>query len=225
MCVLTYIPLKNGEISITHNRDEHIFRPKAILPQTYSINGRDVIFPKDPQGGGTWFGIHQEWVCCLLNGGFVNHTRKQNYSRSRGTIITDFFQNPDIQDFINRFDSHEIEPFTLLIFNIETKQIVQFVWDENILNIQHLDASKAHIWSSSTLYDSKVKANRALIFKQFIAAQPNVNQIMDFHRLNIDNNPQNGFFVNLEETIKTVAITQVSGKTNALKMVYKDFYQ
>ncbi len=224
MCVLTYIPHEGGQAIITHNRDEHILRPKAISPSSYLINERNVTFPKDPQSDGTWFATHQNWVCCILNGGFTNHVRKQNYRKSRGTIIPDFFQNPDIQDFIRRFDPDGIEPFTLLIFNLESKQVVQFVWDEFILNIQYLNPSIAHIWSSSTLYDAAVKSNRVSIFKRFLGTQPDVNQIMDFHALNIDNNPKNAFFVNLFDTIKTVAITQVSGKSNFLSLKYKDFY-
>jgi uncharacterized protein with NRDE domain len=223
MCVLTYIPHADGSITITHNRDEHISRPEAIPPQTYLLGKEEVMFPKDPQGGGTWFAIHQDWVCCLLNGGFEAHQSNPPYRASRGTIITDFFQKPDFYDFIKRFDPKGLEPFTLLLFDLQNRKIYQLVWDERILQIQHLDTKTPHIWSSSTLYNSAIKRNRSQIFKQFYATQPNASQIIDFHKVNINNDLHRSFFVNINDKIKTVAITQVSGKHKAVKTNYLSF--
>jgi uncharacterized protein with NRDE domain len=224
MCVLTYIPLKNGQLSITHNRDEHIHRPQAINPIAYLINGEQVTFPKDPQGGGTWFAAHEDWVCCILNGAFEGHQRKPNYRISRGSIITDFFQNPDIQDFIRRFEPNGIEPFTFLAFDLKNNRIHQLVWDEKILHIFHLDPNRAHIWSSATLYNHSIKMTREKIFKQFVIQKPNANQVFDFHKLNIDNDLHQSFFVNINDRIKTVAITQITGLHHNMSLTYESFY-
>ncbi len=224
MCVLTYIPHADGRVTITHNRDEHILRPKALPPQSYWIGKEEVTFPKDPQGGGTWFAGHKDWVCCLLNGAFEAHTSQPPYRASRGIIITDFFQYADIQDFIKRFEPRGIEPFTFVAFDLKSKKIYQLVWDERVLQIRHLDPTQAHIWSSSTLYNTSIKATRAQIFKQFASIKPTHQQIVDFHKVNINNDLHKSFFVNINDKIKTVAITQVTGRHGTMKLRYQTFY-
>ncbi len=224
MCVLSYIPHSDGRVTITHNRDEHILRPEAIPPQVYSIGNEMVTFPKDPQGGGTWFAVHQDWVACLLNGAFEAHVRQAFYRVSRGTIITDFFQTPNLQDFVQCFNPQGIEPFTLVLFNLKDHKIIQLTWDEKMLQLLHLDANQAHIWSSSTLYNASIRGMRTQIFKQFVATQPTAQQIRDFHKINKDNDLHESFFVNIGNKIKTVAITQVTGKHETMKLRYTPFY-
>jgi uncharacterized protein with NRDE domain len=223
MCVLTYIPHSDGRVSITHNRDENILRPEAVPPKTYRIGKEQVTFPKDPQGCGTWFAVHDTWVLCMLNGAFEAHESKPPYKESRGTIITNFFQYLDNQKFIQKFSPIGYEPFTLLIFNLLEKKVQQLVWDEQILHIQNLDSTKPHIWSSSTLYNARIKNTRKQIFEQFVSIKPTTVQIIDFHKINIDNDLHKSFFVNINDKIKTVAITQVSGRQANLKLVYKTF--
>jgi uncharacterized protein with NRDE domain len=224
VCVLTYIPNANGSITITHNRDEHVLRPRAIPPQVYLIENQKVIFPKDPLGGGTWFAQSDDWVVCLLNGAFEAHERKPKYRTSRGTIITDFFQNPDIQHFMHHFEVIGLEPFTFLAFDLKEKKVHQLVWDEKVLHFKNIDALQPHIWSSSTLYNTKIKAMRAKIFEQFVTIQPSAKQVIDFHKINIDNDLHKSFFVNIGENIKTVAITQVFCNKHKIKMNYETFY-
>ena len=225
MCVLTYIPHADGRVTITHNRDEHILRPEAIAPQAYRIGNEIVTFPKDPQGGGTWFAVHDDWVLCLLNGGFQTHESNAPYKESRGKIITNFFQYADNQQFIQHFSPIGYEPFTLVIFNLKEKKVQQLVWDEQILHIHNLDGAKPLIWSSSTLYNTNVKAMRKRIFEQFSTIKPTTFQIVDFHKMNIDNDLHKSFFVNINDKIKTVAITQVSGRQATMKMKYQAFYE
>lgn len=225
MCVLTYIPHADGRVTITHNRDEHILRPEAIAPQAYRIGNEIVTFPKDPQGGGTWFAVHDDWVLCLLNGGFQAHESNAPYKESRGKIIINFFQYADNQQFIQHFSPLGYEPFTLVIFNLKEKKVQQLVWDEQILHIHNLDGAKPHIWSSSTLYNANIKGMRKRIFEQFSSIKPTTFQIVDFHKMNIDNDLHKSFFVNINNKIKTVAITQVSGRQATMKMNYQAFYE
>jgi uncharacterized protein with NRDE domain len=225
MCVLTFIPHSDGRVTITHNRDEHILRPQAVPPQVYQIGNQRVTFPKDPQGGGTWFAVHDDWVVCLLNGGFEKHESRPPYKESRGTVITKFFQYADIQQFSNNFVATGYEPFTLVVFNLKEKKIQQFAWDEHVLHIQHLDSTKPQIWSSSTLYSSSVKAMRKQIFQQFASIKPSYQQILEFHNMNVNNDLHKSFFVNIEDKIKTVATIQASGRQGKMKLNYKTFYE
>jgi uncharacterized protein with NRDE domain len=39
----------DSKIVITSNRDEQLIRPSAIPPKNYTVNGKNVIYPKDPK--------------------------------------------------------------------------------------------------------------------------------------------------------------------------------
>jgi Transport and Golgi organisation 2 len=223
MCVLTYIPNKNGHITFTHNRDEHIMRPPAIPPARYAVGKTQAIYPKDPQSNGTWFALQEQWVCCLLNGGFVQHIRQPKYMASRGTVIPAFLKSGDTFEFMRMFDPVGFEPFTLIVFDLLRHQLLQFTWDEHIFHVHHLDSAQPHIWSSSTLYNLSIKTSRQRLFKQFLDIHPNTEQIFDFHSLHKDD-PSNSLFVNIEDNIKTVSITQVSGQYKDMVLYYRAFY-
>ena len=56
---------------ITSNRDEHIMRKNALAPAEQDINGKKVVFPKDPKAGGSWFAVAEDGaVVVFLNGAF-----------------------------------------------------------------------------------------------------------------------------------------------------------
>src|SRR5919199_3470936 len=118
MCVVTLLPLPGGFV-LTSNRDEHVSRPAAIPPQTYSIDGHSITFPKDPQGGGTWLATFGTITVCLLNGAFVNHVHQPPYRRSRGLVVLDYFDTADPRQFIDSYDFSGIEPFTMVIAHNE----------------------------------------------------------------------------------------------------------
>ncbi len=225
MCVLTYIPHGKGHFTITHNRDENIHRPFALPPTSYVIDGETVVGPLDPQSGGTWFALHQDWVCCLLNGGFEKHQRKTAYRESRGTVIPSFFKYLDVAKFMYHFNAIGFEPFTLVVFNLKKLEVHQLVWDEHIFHCLRLDGQKPHIWSSSTLYSQEVKKGRQQLFDHFNTSHPNADQVLDFHQINRENDWRESLFVNIDDVIKTVAITQASGCYPNIKLRYKAFQE
>jgi uncharacterized protein with NRDE domain len=223
MCVLTYIPQSNGLVTITHNRDEHHTRPTALPPTEYVVGSEKVVFPKDPQGEGTWFAVHQDWICCMLNGAYQLHERKASYRQSRGQVILSFMQCLDIQIFVSKFDAYNMEPFTFIAFDLKRQKVHQVIWDEKTLNLQSLSEKTPYIWSSVTLYDSKIRAMRQQMFDQFLVNKPKAQAIFDFHQLNAKDSLGNGFFVNIDNRVHTVAITQVTGKYGEMELKYKDF--
>lgn len=217
MCILTFVPQKDNQICITHSRDESVLRPAAIPPSKYLIGNQHIRFPKDPQGGGTWFAQGQDWVLCLLNGAFEDHITKSTYRASRGTIIKDFFQYKDLNDFLCHFNANGLEPFTLVLFDIKNQKNHQLVWDEKVLNIQHFDAQKPHIWLSSTLYNNDLKKEKSKLFYDFLDASHDVIRYHNSHKFNHleHQNPKRRI-----ENIHTIAITQVKGSYEKLEMEY-----
>jgi Transport and Golgi organisation 2 len=224
MCVLTYIPTATGHCIMTHNRDEHMTRPMALPPESRVVGDTSAVFPVDPVGGGTWFAAHQDWVCALLNGGFRPHVRQLPYTRSRGTIITDFLKVRDWVTFTEYFDGHGMEPFTFIAFGIETMALYQMVWDGQVAHLRQLDHSQPHIWSSSTLYDDREKQNRKNIFFDLLQLAPNAEEVFKFHERHQQNDPANSFFVRRDDSIHTVAIIQCAITQEQYHIKYKTFY-
>ncbi len=225
MCVLTFIPHPDGQITITHNRDEHISRSEAWPPQEWTVANTKAIFPKDPSSDGTWFALHEDWVCCMLNGAFERHERRSNYRVSRGTVILQFLEYLNISHFTHAFDASGMEPFTFIGFDLKNRKIYQIVWDERILHQHSFSFAEPHIWSSATLYNAAVRQSRKHIFEQFVADDPDKGAIMDFHHLYADQDLGSGFKVNINDQIHTVAITQVNGHHHAMKIHYESFYE
>ncbi len=58
MCTVSFVKTADS-IIITSNRDEKIIRPSAIPPKSYRVNNQNLIYPKDPKAGGTWFATNE----------------------------------------------------------------------------------------------------------------------------------------------------------------------
>ncbi len=206
MCTVSFVPTGKKYI-ITSNRDEHISRPLAHEPREETIGSIKVLFPKDPQAGGTWFALNENGAAAvLLNGAFVRHFPKGNYAKSRGLVLLDVIGAKDPQSLLWKMDLHNIEPFTLILFHVE---LLEFRWDGGQKYFRPLDKAKSHIWSSTTLYDDTVIAHRASLFDRFMGkAHPiDASHVVDFHTNNHDDF-QNGFVIDRKNGLKTFSVTQ-----------------
>ena len=131
---------------ITSNRDEQVIRPNAIAPKNYNQNGKNVIYPKDPKAGGTWFAVNADkTVLVLLNGGFVKHEMAFSYRKSRGLIALDIIYSDSPKDFWTQINLENIEPFTLVLYQEE--KLYELVLDGFSKKMTKLDETKNHIWS------------------------------------------------------------------------------
>ena len=115
MCTVTFISTKEGCI-ITSNRDEKITREKAIPPQSYEINTKKIIFPKDQKAGGTWIAHTENKIVVLLNGAHEKHVVKPSYRKSRGLIVVEIASANNSLALWKTIDLTEVEPFTIVLF-------------------------------------------------------------------------------------------------------------
>ena len=222
MCTVSFVQA-NGKIIITSNRDEKTLRPNAIEPQSYSINNKKIIFPKDNKAGGTWFAINEDGtVLVLLNGAEEKHQLQENYRKSRGLIVLDLISSATVLAEWDAIDLNNIEPFTLVLF--ENGKLYQLRWNEIGKSKLELDTAKNHIWSSSTLYSATVRAERAHWFYTFLDAMPEVNEqeLFHFHRYTETENTQHGLVINRNNTLKTLSITQAVIEKNKVAIHYND---
>lgn len=210
MCTVVFIPGEN-EHAFASLRDESPLRLKALTPDTYTTKNVAFVSTKDPLAGGTWIGANEFGnIIILLNGAFEKHEQHNNYIKSRGLIVNELLSSEMPVIDWNLMDLKQVEPFTLVVWSSEI--LFELVWDGNEKFRKKLDASVAHIWSSSTLYNQEAKKLRIEKFQNWIAMKPPINKlsILNFFNSYIEN--ENGFIMNRMEKIKTLSYSYIEYK-------------
>ncbi|MFD2574161.1 NRDE family protein [Spirosoma soli] len=240
MCVVTLLPLPGGFV-LTSNRDEHISRPRATQPQTYQVNHQLVIFPKDPQGGGTWLATSGPTTVCLLNGAFLDQPNELVFKggprKSRGLVVLDYFGYATPRQFADRYDFSSIEPFTLLVVeNIPgSLTIYELRWNGHQVYLRPISNNQPHIWSSVTLYTMPTAELRKSWLADFLRQHPSYTaaELFAFHQSAGDGNPDHDFVMNRadgpaggepnpRDGVRTVSITQITNSKTELTVRYRD---
>lgn len=225
MCTVTYLPLKGenqtGDFILTSNRDEKTTRPSALIPEIYTIHDVDVIFPKDPQGQGTWIAASEFGnVVCLLNGAFVPHIPKVSYKHSRGKVVTNYFEHNNATDFYRNYDFSGIEPFTLVI--VENEALSEIKWDGGLALHTHLPLNEPHIWSSVTLYSPEIVSKRELWFQEWLNKNEKPENIVDFHTFGGEGDKSVDIKMDREGFLKTVSISSIRKVSQDIHFQYID---
>ena len=222
MCTVSFIPLQQGCL-LTSNRDEKIVRQQAFAPQLYEGTTSHLLYPKDPDAGGTWIVMSDNGTAIvLLNGGFIAHHPHPPYRKSRGVILLEIAEKSDPVQQFNVHDLSNIEPFTLVIWHRE--KLYEARWDGNQKHLLELAANEPHIWSSVTLYDPAVIQKRQDWFKQWLTQHPNPDQdaIIKFHLFGGEGDAHNDIRMNRNGQMLTVSITGIHLTHSAGTMFYHD---
>lgn len=220
MCTVTYIPINKTDFILTSSRDVPFAREKALFPKQYIEDNVKITYPKDGKASGTWIGFsNKKRLICLLNGGFKNHVSEKLYRKSRGIIVKDLLKGNDIFSALSEINLDKIEPFTLVIvdWNIAL-ELIEFVWDGNKKHLKKLDQEK-HIWSSSTLYDDKMKQLRKDWFASW--QLKNKQDVLDFHYKAGINDCSVDVLMKRKK-VGTVSITQVSKINDEVVINYNE---
>ena len=221
MCTVSFV-FSSGKAIITHNRDEKVARPSATEPQKYSVNNKDIYFPKDQKAGGTWYAVAENGTTLvLLNGADEKHQLKSSYRKSRGLIVLDLISaESPIQEW-NFIDLSGIEPFTIVLFQEE--KLYQLRWNESEKSTLNLDVIQNHIWSSSTLYSKEIREQRVNLFQDFMDSNEiSPERLFQFHRYGNSNDVENGLIINRNDEMKTLSITQTVIEKNKVVLSYHD---
>lgn len=222
MCTVTFVNSTDG-IVITSNRDEQVARPTALKPAIENINGKKIIFPKDPKAGGTWFAADDNNnFAVLLNGASEWHEHKPPYRRSRGLILLDILSETSPYLVFNKIDLVGIEPFTIVL--LQESALRQLRWDGEKKDIKELPIAENHIWSSATLYSKEVIVQREDWFRQFLIDNPipNRQQMQAFHNYTHAEDATNGLIINRNDFLRTFSITQFYSQNNSAQMLHID---
>ena len=211
MCTLSFYPKPDSDgFILTFSRDE---MPNRSTVEIVNDAKRGLIYPKDALHGGTWFAIDQTngRFTCLLNGAFEIHKRQLPYRKSRGLVLLDSFDYLDIEDFWNRYNFTNIEPFTII--SGENNHFWELRWDGNERHSRQLNNMKSEIWSSCTLYNQKVRSAREDWFSDFLKSKKgflDADNLQQFHQTPHTEEPQNGILMHRPFGPETVSITQLN---------------
>ncbi len=222
MCTVVYLPSENG-VCLASLRDENPARPKANKPAFVQNENVPFLSPTDPEAGGTWIGVNELGsVIVLLNGGFVNHEKRNLYRKSRGLIVAELLatEMPVIE--WSMMDMEEIEHYTLVVFT--EGNLFQLVWDGHQKHRIMLDNSKPHLWSSSTLYSEEAKATRSMVFEKWLATNPPFTKLSLLCFFRSINDGENGFLINRNEAVKTLSYSFIEMQQDTVaSFSYNDF--
>ncbi|MGA1226740.1 MAG: NRDE family protein [Tamlana sp.] len=222
MCTVTLIPKGENDFVLTSNRDEAPNRI-SLPPSFYNVENTDLLYPKDELSGGTWIGVSEKnRLVCVLNGGFEIHERKASYRKSRGIVANDFMVAENISAHVKAYNFNSIEPFTLVIADWNrTLKFHELVWDGNQKHVTELPL-EPKIWSSSTLYDKKMRAERLQWFEVFKAENElSSESLLKFHKTVGNGNGDYGVIMD-RGFVKTTSITQVEKLQDIVVMRYEN---
>jgi hypothetical protein len=222
MCTVTFRPTSTGFI-FTSSRDERYDRNKTIFPAHQLSSQGTIIFPRDTEANGTWFASDSRQLLCLLNGAFKPHTRKGDYTKSRGIMVLEAFEYQSALDFIAHHDLEGMEPFTLIWVEQSPIQLTELRWDGKELFSSPKDKTEDHIWSSSTLYKAEAIELRQTWFQDWILKDSNpIDSARQFHYQAGKGDDQNGILLK-RETKGTVSITSLIRDGDDTRIIYDDF--
>ena len=228
MCTVTFIPQENG-YCLTSSRDEDVDR-LCLPPMEYKMGDKTLIFPKDQLANGSWIAATATGrAACLLNGAYKMDA-PASYPRSRGLILLESFQHHNIDDYTKSVNLHEVGPFTLILLDFRKSTsgaILELRWDGEKKYISSLDAKKAHIWSSATLYDQEAAKIRSSWFSNWLKLKDNATPdgIFNFHNQRHGNDPATDILMERLSYFRTVSISQIQWKTGHKFFKYLDLIQ
>jgi len=207
---------------LTSNRDEAPSRATARVVRQV-LDGHALVFPQDPQSGGSWICISEQGrVVCVLNGAFELHVRKLPYRRSRGLVVLDVFEQTSLTEFFENYSFEGIEPFTMVAF--DEGRLFEMRWDNEQQHLKELDTDQPYIWSSATLYNETFRNKRQALFEAWLKKkEPYIlDNILAFHTSDGTGDEHNDFIMNRFDLVKTVSITSIERTREAFQFYHKD---
>ena len=210
MCVVSYIK-NQDKFYFTSNRDIPKNRKIAIHPKSYRVNNQALIFPKDPDAGGSWIAANELSLGCILN---LKDKKEIKNNSSRGIFLINCLTQKKPKEYFNNFDFTSTYPFMMVLLNFYEKKLESFIWDGCKKNINILNVEKNYLWMSSSIYEEKEINQKKYVFVKNNNLD-NEKDILKFHM-------ENQFNCSKNNQINTASITQISGTINLKEIKYHD---
>ncbi len=224
MCTVSFVPIANNEFILTSNRDERVARGLASFPKIISKEKCEIAAPVDPLASGTWIAASDRGdFICLLNGAFIKHKHLSNYRKSRGLVVMDYFETGNPETFDAEYDLQNIEPFTMVMVHRGNElELNELRWDGNEKHFKKLDGQKFYLWSSVTLYNETITAEKKIVFEKLLEEEKDIStdQMISIHQKFLYEEwvlpPER------VDVVSTLSVTAVHSTSTGLQMHYKD---
>lgn len=214
MCTVAYLP-SAGEVLLASNRDEQTNRLPAAQPAVHTVGGKQLLFPRDGQAGGSWIAVHENGgAAVLFNGAFEKHLPATTYRASRGLVFLDLVGDGFFQDNYERYNLEQIEPFSIVF--VQEGRLWENRWDGYRKHSRQLDATTPHFWASATLYTPAQRLEKQQQFHDWrlLHAAPGAEDLLHFQLSQqlLDSRP----------LLQTVSATCIALQKNKAAMLYTD---
>ena len=217
MCTITYIPTQNGYIT-TQNRDESPLREKAIFPITDTINNEPVLFPKDPEGSGSWFvSTKGGLTICVMNALYHPDKTSADFKHSRGLVPMHYLEFTSSEQFVENYTFKGVQGFTLIVCSKE--KVDEIHWDETHVTHNAFEP-KPLIFQSNPLYNTKQKALRKHWFENWLDVNDSAN-VLEFHKDQRQENLSESILMD-RHFVRTISITQRAFLSNSDEILYAE---
>lgn len=218
--------LVSPELHIYFNRDEQRSRPAAVAPSIDTYHGQKLLYPTDPQAGGTWIAANESGcVVALLNDYSASTTSPSDNkpSTSRGLLVKQIASEHTISacqstlmDWLAHF---HIPAFTLLRWDTQ-HQLHHWHWDGSTLT-EHDDTQPP--LTSSSWQTKRVEAMRCEVFAQLrpdkAPAPERIAAHLAYQQHQFPGDLRSSVCMSRPET-KTVSLTHVHLSATAVTMHY-----
>jgi hypothetical protein len=193
MCTVTVLPgaalagrMTPGApvLRVACNRDELRSRPKAEPPATHILDGRSVLMPRDPEGGGTWIAANDRGLVFVLLNAYPPQPSGTTavvggVGPSRGSIVPALASSDSVSEALDRsaaIDARAFRPFRLIV--LDRHQLIECWPAGAFLQHRRTFVHRPLVRTSSSLGDALVQAPRRALFRRFFdrAADPRAAQ-------------------------------------------------
>lgn len=223
MCTVTFSSRKRG-YALAMNRDEKLTRAVGLPPAEIVGNGRHVLAPSEPSGG-TWIAVNDSGITFTLINWYAISSKVKAKSISRGEVVKAVSSSTTAilaARALEQLPLTHINPFRLIGFFPETKEIFEWRWDLITLS------SKKHPWRlqqwiSSGFDEAKAQKIRGVTFQNFVK-QKSVGSLEWLRRLHRSHAPEIGPFSTCmhRPDAATVSYTEISVSSRKTTMRYFD---
>lgn len=219
MCTVTLIRSDRG-VRVVCNRDERRSRGLALPPIEHEHDARRVLYPVDPESGGTWIGVNDAGVvACLLNATPPKGAGSRG-SRSRGEVVPIALAGSTLAQSLAAalsVDAHEYQPYRLLI--ADSERAVAIGAQTRDVRVTHFNGP-ALMLTSSGLGDHIVEEPRRALFNLAFATSLNPERAQDaFHRHHWDHLPSLSVCMRRADA-RTVSRTVIELDATGITMLY-----
>ncbi|MGO2356355.1 MAG: NRDE family protein [Marinomonas foliarum] len=214
MCSVSWWIDESG-YQLFFNRDEQKTRAPALSPQSFTLQGIQVLMPIDPVGKGSWISLNEAGVSlCLLN----NYQGKTPSGQltSRGQLVKQLSSATGLAQIEWQFaqlDLQQFAPFTLLAFELGNSKVREFQWDGENASI---------LYAQSPHFSSAVELEGVTAYRQSVYEELAVESADDLLLFHSQHHPEQSHFSVCmhREDAQTVSFTRIQVAKDNFQMSY-----